>query len=60
MPYKRIEDSVNNPFYENMNISSLGQIIKFTNHHTDFIKKFTHILPTYSKTQAEEASIALA
>lgn len=58
MPYKRIEDSVNNPFYENMNISSLGQIIKFINHHTDFIKKFTHILPTYSKTQAEEASIA--
>lgn len=58
VPYKRIEDSVNNPFYENMNISSLGQIIKFTNHHTDFMKKFTHILPSYSKTQVEEASIA--
>lgn len=58
LPYKKIEDSVNNTFYESMNISSVGQIIKFTNHHTDFMKKFTHILPTYSKTQAEEAVIS--
>jgi TnpA family transposase len=58
MPYKKSEDSVNNPFYENMDISDLGQIIKFANHHTDFMKKFTHILPLYSKTPAEESSIA--
>lgn len=58
LPYKKVDDGVNNPFYENMNISSIGQIIKFTNHHTDFIKEFTHTLPTYSKTQAEEAVIS--
>ena len=58
VPYKKMEDDVNNPFYGNMDISSLSQIIKFTNHHTDFMKEFTHILPFYSKTQAEESSIA--
>lgn len=58
LPYQKMEDSINNPFYENMNISSVGQIIKFTNHHTDFLKKFTHIMPTYSKTQAEESVVS--
>jgi TnpA family transposase len=58
MPYKKMEDGVNNPFYENMDIASLGQIIKFTNYHTDFIKQFTHILPSYSKTGASESVIA--
>ena len=58
LPYRKMEDSANNPFYENMNMSSVGEIIKFTNHHTDFMKKFTHILPSYSKNQAEEASIS--
>lgn len=58
LPYKKADDGVNNPFYESMNISSIGQIIKFTNHHTNFIKEFTHTLPTYSKTKAEEAVIS--
>lgn len=58
LPYKKAEDSVNNPFYDDMQISSIGQIIKFTNHHTNFIKKFTHILPTYGKTLPDEAVVS--
>src|SRR5690606_14419043 len=53
LPYKKAEDSVNNPFYDSMNIASVSQVLKFTNHHTDFMKQFTHILPAYGKTQPD-------
>jgi TnpA family transposase len=57
LPYKKMDDSVNNQFFENITTSSIGQIIKFTNHHTGCLKKFTHILPHYSKNKPEEAFI---
>lgn len=58
LPYKKSDDSINNPFYDSMDIATISQIIKFTNDHTGFMKKFTHILPTYSKKQSEESSIS--
>jgi TnpA family transposase len=58
LPYQKIGSDVNNPFFDGLNISSIGQIIKFTNHETNFIREFTHILPAYSKKQAEEAIIS--
>ncbi|WP_425361609.1 Tn3 family transposase [Candidatus Tisiphia endosymbiont of Ceraclea dissimilis] len=58
LPYKKAEDSINNPFYDSMDIAAISQIISFTNHHTGFIKKFTHVLPTYSKNQPGESAIA--
>lgn len=57
LPYKKMDDSVNNPFFESMNTASIGQIIKFANHHTGFLKKFIHILPAYGKNKPEEAFI---
>jgi len=58
LPYKKIDNDVNNPFFDSLNISSISQIIKFTNHDTKFMQKFTHILPTHSKKQAEEAVVS--
>ena len=58
LPYNKAEDGINNPFYVSMSTSSISQIIQFANVGTDFMKKFTHILPTYAKRQAEEAVIA--
>ena len=58
LPYQKIGHEVNNPFFDGLNMSSIGQIIKFTNHETNFIREFTHILPAYSKKQADEARIS--
>jgi len=58
LPYQKIGNDVNNPFFDGLKMSSIGQIIKFTNHETNFIREFTHILPTYSKKQSEEAIIS--
>ena len=58
LPHQKTAVDVNNPFFDRISMCSIGQIIKFTNRETDFIQEFTHILPTYTKTQAEESSIS--
>lgn len=58
LPYKKADDSVNNPFYDSMDIASISQVLKFTNRHTDFMKQFTHILPSYGKIQPDESAIS--
>ncbi|WP_133137982.1 Tn3 family transposase [Legionella rowbothamii] len=58
LPYKKSDDGVNNPFYENLPLTSIGKIIQFGNNHTGFMKKFTHILPIGSKKQADEAALS--
>ncbi|KKB96561.1 Tn3 transposase DDE domain protein, partial [Candidatus Arcanobacter lacustris] len=58
LPYKKLDDGVNNPYYDSMEISTISQIIRMTNHHTGFMKQFTHILPSYSKNQADESAIS--
>ncbi|CAM4497751.1 MAG: hypothetical protein LEGION0403_FIIPPAGN_02529 [Legionella sp.] len=57
-PYKKSDDGVNNPFYENIPLTSVGEILQFANTHTGLMKKFTHILPMNSKKQADEAVIS--
>lgn len=58
LPYKKSDDGVNNPFYENMPLTSIAKIIQFTHSQTDFMKKFTHILPTGSKKQVDESVLS--
>ena len=58
LPYKKSDDGVNNPFYENMPLTSIAKIIQFTHNQTDFMKKFTHILPTGSKKQVDESVLS--
>jgi len=58
MPYRKPDDILSNPFYENMTFTDIAQILKFADHHTSFIKKFTHILPIYSKKEPDLASIS--
>ena len=58
LPYKKSDDGVNNPFYEHLPLTSISEIIQFTNNQTDLIKKFTHILPTGSKKQVSEEALS--
>lgn len=57
IPYKKLEDSVNNPYYDSMDITSISKILRFANHHTYFSNRFTHILPSYGKNIVEEPSL---
>ena len=58
LPYKKMEDSVNNPFYDHANIAMISQVINFTNQHTAFMEKFTHALPSYTKTTPDKSALS--
>jgi TnpA family transposase len=58
LPYKKSDDGINNPFYENMSLKSAGEILQFANAQTSFMKKFTHILPMHSVNEMDEAAIS--
>jgi TnpA family transposase len=56
--YKKMEDSINNPYYDKMSIIDLSQVTKFANHYSQFMKGFTHILPSCYKTKPSEEAIS--
>tara|TARA_B110000879_G_C11059772_1_gene466228 strand:- start:35 stop:586 length:552 start_codon:yes stop_codon:yes gene_type:complete len=58
LPYKKSDDGINNPFYENMPLKSASEILQFANSQTGLMKKFTHILPMDSKREANEAAVS--
>jgi TnpA family transposase len=49
LPYVRLDDGMNNPFYEKLHVSGIGDILKFTAQATGFMKAFTHLQPKYAK-----------
>lgn len=49
LPYVRLDDGMNNPFYEKLHVSGIGDILKFTALTTGFMKAFTHLQPKYAK-----------
>jgi TnpA family transposase len=49
LPYVRLDDGMNNPFYEKLPVSGIGDILKFTALATGFMKAFTHLQPKYAK-----------
>ena len=48
LPYKKSDDGVNNPFYENIPLTSVGEILQFANTHTGSDEKI------YSYTADEQ------
>ena len=58
LPYKKIDDGVNNPFYENLATVGISDVISHAIKSSGFIKKFTHVLPKYSKNHATESAIS--
>lgn len=58
LPYKKTDDSVNNPFFEGLDLLSLNQIIRFADEETSFMEKFNHILPTHAKNKPIESNLS--
>jgi TnpA family transposase len=57
LPYKKQDNEVNNPFYEQFQQVSLISVLRFVNQHCNFIDSFSHIKPHYSKSKANEDEI---
>ncbi|MDD1607941.1 MAG: Tn3 family transposase [Methylococcaceae bacterium] len=53
LPYTRLDDGINNPFYEKLRISSIGDILKFSAETTGFMKAFSHLQPKYAKASPD-------
>tara|TARA_R110002167_G_scaffold214705_1_gene419482 strand:+ start:1380 stop:3755 length:2376 start_codon:yes stop_codon:yes gene_type:complete len=53
LPYKRAEDKPNNPFYDNIDTTSISDVIDYTAKYTGFFDSFTHILNKGSKSTAQ-------
>jgi len=53
LPYRKQEDDVNNPFYENFPNINIGDVIRYVIESTQVDKKFKHVQPYYSKKSVE-------
>jgi hypothetical protein len=53
LPYTRLDDGINNPFYEKLRVSSIGDILKFSAEATGFMKAFSHLQPKYAKSNPD-------
>ena len=50
LPYTRLDDGINNPFYEKLRVFNIGDILKFSAEATGFMKSFSHLQPKYAKS----------
>lgn len=57
LPYKKQEDAVNNPFYENFPNINIGDVVRYVIESTNFDKKFRHIQPYYSKSEIDKNNL---
>ncbi|AQS39746.1 transposase, TnpA family [Shewanella psychrophila] len=53
LPYVRLDDGINNPFYEKLPVSGIGDVLRFVDEQTDFLAAFTHLQPKYAKSIPE-------
>ena len=57
LPYTPLDNGINNPFYKQLSIMSIGDIIRFSANATEFLKSFSHLQPKYSKTVPDPEAI---
>jgi len=57
IPYKKIEEPVNNPIYEQFPTIGIGDLLNFVDGQCRFTSSFTHILDKYSKSEVDNQRI---
>jgi Domain of unknown function (DUF4158)/Tn3 transposase DDE domain len=57
LPYNRLDDGMNNPFFEKLPVTSVSDILKFTAGATGFMSAFNHIQPKYAKLPPDPEAI---
>ena len=58
LPQRAATSSANDPLFADVPTSNIGQVIRFANQRSNLIKEFYHILPMYSKTEAELPAVS--
>ena len=53
LPYKKAEEKVNNPIYEQLTQIGIGDLMQFVNRKTGYLGAFTHTLDRYVKSDAD-------
>lgn len=57
LPYKKQEDQVNNPFYEQLPQADIINILQYVDQQVVFLKHFRHIQPRYAKSPPDHSHI---
>lgn len=57
LPYKKQEDTVNNPFYEQLPQEGIINVLRYVNEQCGFMEAFEHIQPRYAKSQADKVNL---
>lgn len=60
LPYKKQEDAINNPFYENIPSINLSNLVHFVAENSSFHKAFTSLLPRQVKRTIDLNALAAA
>ena len=55
--YPKKDETINNPFFEQLPKATLNQVLRLVNKHCNFIKEFTHVKSRYSKTPIDESAV---
>lgn len=57
LPYKKAEEKVNNPIYEQLPQIGISDLMQFVNSRTGFMNAFTHTLARYVKNDVDDSVI---
>ncbi len=57
LPYKKQDDTVNNPFYEQLPKVGIISILQYVNEQCRFMDAFAHIQPRYAKSKADWSNV---
>lgn len=55
--YPKKDETINNPFFEQLPKATLNQVLRLVNKHCNFMKEFTHVKSRYSKTPIDESAV---
>ncbi len=53
LPYSRVDEDVNDPFFESLAQVDIQAVFQFVNRHCQFMNEFTHVLHRYAGRQAD-------
>ena len=53
LPYSRVDEGVNDPFFESLPQMDVQAVFQFVNRHCHFMNEFTHVLHRYAGRQAD-------
>jgi len=57
LPYSRVDEDVNDPFFESLAQVDIQAVFQFVNRHCHFMNEFTHVLHRYAGRHADTRTL---